>query len=227
MYGFESAPLRPSPDGRSVPSAIRRHVRIDGPKQGMTSIDAERPVPPDRMALAGYILAIAARGDQQAFAALFAHFAPRVKTYLMRLGSNAATADDLAQETLLMVWRKAAYFDPNKAGASTWVFTIARNLRIDVLRHERHPEIDADDPMLKPDDGPQPDDSLANTQREQRIRAAMTTLSADQADVVRLSFFEDKPHREIEQDLGIPLGTVKSRLRLAMAKLRSVLGDDL
>jgi RNA polymerase sigma-70 factor (ECF subfamily) len=226
MYGTQTAQLRHIPDGGPVASAVLRRPRNFASKPSMTS-DGPRTVPPDRMALAGYILAIASRGDQQAFAALFAHFAPRVKTYLIRLGTPGAAADDLAQETLLMVWRKAAYFDPSKAGASTWVFTIARNLRIDVLRRERHPEIDADDPMLKPDDAPQPDDNLASTQREQRIRAAMTMLPADQADVVRLSFFEDKPHREIELDLGIPLGTVKSRLRLAMAKLRSVLGEDL
>ena len=189
--------------------------------------DETDAVKPDRAGLNRCIAAIAADGDKEAFAALFSHFAPRVKTYLLRLGAGPAVADDLAQETLLTVWRKAGSFDPAKASASTWIFTIARNLRIDVIRRERHPEVDADEALETPDNSPLPDENLAHVQREEHIRAALAVLPAEQAEVIRLSFFEDKPHSEIERTLGIPLGTVKSRLRLAMTRLRAALGEDL
>jgi RNA polymerase sigma-70 factor (ECF subfamily) len=172
------------------------------------------------------IVAIAAERDREAFAALFAYFAPRVKSYLLRLGAKPALAEDLAQETLLTVWRKAAHFDPAKAQAAPWIFTIARNLRISELRRERRPGLDPADPTLGPAAPASAEESLAAAQRESRIHAALATLPDEQAAVVRLSFFEDKPHQQIERDLGIPLGTVKSRLRLAMARIRRAIGEE-
>ncbi|HEY1749977.1 MAG TPA: sigma-70 family RNA polymerase sigma factor [Caulobacteraceae bacterium] len=165
-----------------------------------------------------------AGADRTAFADLFGHFAPRVKSYLLRLGAAPALAEELAQETLLAVWRKAAGFDPAKAAASTWIFTIARNLRIDAARRERRGDV-ADDPSDAPEAEPAPDARLAAAQSEGRIRHALTALPPEQAEVVRLSFFSDKPHSEIAEQLGLPLGTVKSRLRLAMGRLRESLGD--
>jgi RNA polymerase sigma-70 factor (ECF subfamily) len=172
---------------------------------------------------AAQIEAVALRRDRAAFAALFAHFAPRVKAYLLRLGASPATADDLAQETLLLVWRKAAYFDRDKASAATWVFTIARNLRIDALRREHYPAAGDDDLLGAVDETPLADGFVASREDAQRLRHALHALPESQAEVVRLAFFSDKPHREIERDLGIPLGTVKSRLRLALARLRLLL----
>lgn len=172
------------------------------------------------------IVAVACSSDRVAFARLFTHFAPRVKTYLLRVGTTPAIAEDLAQETMLTVWRKAAFFDPARAGAAAWVFTIARNLRIDVLRREHHAAALVEAP---PDPSPEPpraDALLTAAERERRVRAALVCLSSEQAEVVRLSFFQDKPHAEIERELGIPLGTVKSRLRLAMMRLRLLLDDD-
>ena len=175
---------------------------------------------------AAFIRAVAASADREAFGALFHHFAPRVKTLLMRAGASAASAEEIAQETMLTVWRKAARFDPDKASAATWIFTIARNLRIDTLRRERHPEtLLPDDLAEQPDDAPPADQILLAAERDDRVRAAMAGLSAEQADVVRAAFFLDKPHAEIERHLNIPLGTVKSRLRLAMSKLRAALED--
>ena len=164
---------------------------------------------------------VAAMRDRAAFAALFAHFAPRVKAYLLRLGAPPALAEDLAQEALLSLWRKAHLFDPAKASAATWLFTIARNLRIDAIRRERRPELDPEDFM--PDPGPAADDGLVLAAEEARLRAALKDLPADQIQVVELSFFADKPHSQIAAELDIPLGTVKSRLRLAMSRLRSAL----
>jgi RNA polymerase sigma-70 factor (ECF subfamily) len=129
------------------------------------------------------------------------------------------------QEAMLAVWQKARLFDPAKAGPSTWIFTIARNLRIDALRRERHPSDLMPDPSEEPDDPVQADRVLAISQQEIRIRAALSLLPPEQAEVIRKAFFEDKVHAEIEKELGIPLGTVKSRLRLAMTRLRAALGD--
>lgn len=172
---------------------------------------------------AGLILAIAARADRQAFAALFSHFAPRVKAYLMRQGASSVAAEELAQETLLAAWRKAALFDPSRAGASTWIFTIARNLRIDALRRDR-PVPAADDPTDTPDQPPA-DAVVLAAERDDRVRRALKALSREQAEVIELSFFSDAPHAAIAERLGLPLGTVKSRLRLALARLRALLED--
>lgn len=167
-----------------------------------------------------------AAGDRAAFAALFGHFAPRLKAYLMRLGMTAQAAEDLAQEAMLTLWRKAALFDPAKASAATWLFTIARNLRIDAIRRERRPDFDPADPGLLPPEPPGADDGVEMAQSEAVVRAALTNLSPAQARIVELSFFADKPHSQIAAELRIPLGTVKSRLRLALARLRLALGDE-
>lgn len=171
------------------------------------------------------LLAVGRERDRTAFATLFDHFAPRIKAYLIRLGATRAQAEDLAQEAMLIVWRKADLFDPAKASASTWLFTVARNLRTDALRRERRPEFDPDDPAFVADPEPQADGAMIREETELRVREAMTFLPAEQAEVVRLSFFADKPHSIIAAELGLPLGTVKSRLRLAMARLRTALGD--
>jgi RNA polymerase sigma-70 factor (ECF subfamily) len=178
----------------------------------------------DGASFAEMIGAIAARSDKSAFAALFGHFAPRVKSYMLRLGAPPQLAEDLAQETLLTVWRKAGAFDPSKAAPSTWIFTIARNLRIDVARRQQRGE-PAPDASDEPEPDLAPDAALETTQSEARVRSALLTLPPEQAEVVRLSFFSDRPHSEIAEALGLPLGTVKSRLRLAMGRLRDLLGD--
>jgi len=170
------------------------------------------------------IEAVALRRDREAYARLFEHFAPRLKAYLMRAGAPSGAAEDFAQEALLTVWRKAELYDPSRAAASAWVFTIARNLRIDTLRRDRSsvPKIDL---SQLPDDPLRPDDILDDQDRVSRVRKALETLSKEQASVVQLSFFHDKAHSEIARELGLPLGTVKSRLRLAMLRLRDMLGD--
>jgi RNA polymerase sigma-70 factor (ECF subfamily) len=181
------------------------------------------PMMPQAQDLNALLGRVATERDRAAFAALFTHFAPRVKAYLLRLGAPPAVAEDLAQEALLNLWRKAHLFDPAKASAATWLFTIARNLRIDAIRRERRPELDPED--FLPEHAPGADDSLALADEEARLRLALRALPPDQIQVVELSFFADKPHSEIAAELDIPLGTVKSRLRLAMARLKRVLGD--
>lgn len=119
----------------------------------------------DPAALSGCVVAIAERRDKEAFKILFAHFAPRVKAYLLKNGAPPTTAEDLAQETMVAVWRKAALYDPSKATAATWIFTIARNQRIDAIRREKRPEIDPNDPALSIDPAPQADDALGQARR--------------------------------------------------------------
>jgi RNA polymerase sigma-70 factor (ECF subfamily) len=169
---------------------------------------------------------IAEDADRQAFEILFGHFAPRVKAYMLKLGTAEALAEDLAQETLLTVWRKAAQFDRSKASPSTWIFTIARNLRIDAFRKISRPELDPNDPALIPEAEEAQDDRVNRLQRADVIREAIKELSGEQAEVIRLSFFEELSHSAIAERLDLPLGTVKSRLRLAFAKIRDAVGDD-
>jgi RNA polymerase sigma-70 factor (ECF subfamily) len=175
--------------------------------------------------LARLIEAVAADQDHNAFAALFDYFAPRIKALLMRSNTPAAAAEELAQDALLTVWRKAAQFDPARASASAWIFTIARNLRIDIARREQRGKLLDLDMSDGPDQPVQPDAELVAGERELRVRVALGHLSADQLQVVRLSYFEGKPHADIAAELELPLGTVKSRIRLAMNRLRGFLGD--
>jgi RNA polymerase sigma-70 factor (ECF subfamily) len=141
----------------------------------------------------------------------------------MRLGAAPEAAEELAQETLLTVWRRAAAFDPGRAAASTWIFTIARNLRIDLARRDgRAPTANDSDFSEAP---AWPDEALSSLEDKSRIGVALASLPREQAQVISLAFFADKAHSEIAEELGLPLGTVKSRLRLAMARLRGTLAE--
>lgn len=185
---------------------------------------------PDSAKWANLIAKIATRQDRAAFAALFAFFAPRIKAFMQRSGTSEASAEELAQETMLAVWRKASFFDPASSGAAAWIFTIARNLRIDAHRRQRRGgaiEITDDVEIeFQIDDSPQPDSLTASALAAERVRSALTKLSDEQMRVVELSFFEERVHADIAKLLDIPLGTVKSRLRLAMNRLRDLLGEN-
>ncbi len=168
------------------------------------------------------IEAVALRRDREAFAALFSHFAPRLKAWLMKSGASAAAAEDFAQDAMLTVWRKADLFDSRKARAATWIFTIARNRRLDMLRRDARP-LPTPELLLTDGEAPRPDDILSASQDAERVRDALSRLKPDQVEVLRLAFFLDSPHSEIARRLDLPLGTVKSRIRNAMSKLRLIL----
>jgi len=191
----------------------------------MPSAAAEPQGTLDREALADLVEAIAVRADKGAFAQLFRHFAPKIKGYLLKLGAGAQ-AEELTQEVLLTVWRKAASFDRRQASVSTWLFTIARNRRIDAVRKERRPELDPEDPMLVPEPPRLPDEQLQARDREARVSEAIKTLPAEQSELLRQAFYLAKSHSEIASETGLPLGTVKSRLRLAFGRLRKVLDGE-
>lgn len=167
--------------------------------------------------------AVAEQADRNAFARLFGHFAPRVKAYLMRLGADSGTAEELVQEVMLTVWRRAQTYDPDIAGVGTWIFTIARNRRIDALRRANRPELDPSDPSLVPEAAPMADSVVMASQMEGELTRAMRTLPPEQLQLLRLSYYENKSHGDISKELNLPLGTVKSRLRLAVSRLRSTL----
>lgn len=176
-------------------------------------------------ALESDMQAVAASRDRLAFGRIFAFYGPRVKAYLRRLGAEDATAEDLTQEVMLSVWRRADQFDRGRAALSTWVYTIARNKRIDAMRRERRPEFDLEDPALVVEDAgaPRGDVHAEAEQARREIGRAIEQLPAEQAQLLRIFYFEEKPHSEIAEELGLPLGTVKSRLRLALAKMRALM----
>ena len=161
---------------------------------------------------------IAETQDRQAFSELFAHFAPRVKAFLMRSGLGEAMAEDCAQEVMATVWHKAALFDPAKASVATWVFTIARNRKIDMLRKQRRPE--PEDLPWGPEPEPEQAEVLGRRQESARLGDALARLPEAQRKLVEAAYFGDLSHSEIAAKTGLPLGTIKSRLRLALEKLR-------
>ncbi len=165
--------------------------------------------------------AVAQGRDREAFTRLFDYFAPRLETYLVRLGSDAATAEEIAQDALATLWRKAALFDPDKSSLATWLYRIARNRRIDRLRRDRAAIVEPEDAVFDVmDESADIEGQVDIQQREKLVRAAMERLPREQLDLVRLAFFDGLSHSQISERTGLPLGTVKSRIRLAFTRLR-------
>jgi RNA polymerase sigma-70 factor, ECF subfamily len=175
--------------------------------------------------MADLLRRVAANGDVDAFRALFRTYAPRVKSYMLRQGADSATAEELSQETLLTVWRKAALYSGEKGSPTTWIFTIARNLRIDRLRREVAWQPLPEDAAEQASSEPTPDEELSERERGERVRAVMAELPPEQTEVITLAFIQGLSHSEIAARLGLPLGTVKSRMRLGYQKIRDALED--
>jgi len=161
---------------------------------------------------------IAAHRDQAAFIEVFEHFAPRVKAFLMKSGATASIAEDCAQDVMVTLWNKAHLFDPARASVATWIFTIARNRRIDVLRRERRPE--PEDLPWGPEAEPDQLDVLSMQQESEQLAKALRSLPDKQRELIEKAYFGDLSHSEIAADTGLPLGTIKSRIRLALDRLR-------
>lgn len=201
---------------------------------GVTSLDDAvgtpagkgKRVEKDKETLTAYLLAVGADRDKQAFGHLFDHFAPRLKSFMLRRGADGGLAEEVVQEAMINVWRKAHLFDPAKAAPSTWIFTIGRNVHIDLVRRATRPELDPDDPGLVPEAAPDAPALISRDQNAVLVGRAIAALPGEQRDVLKMAFFEEKPHREIAEELDIPLGTVKSRIRLALKRMRDELGEE-
>jgi RNA polymerase sigma-70 factor (ECF subfamily) len=187
--------------------------------------DAVSLMPPMALAPAEdhklWVRALARDRDRAAFARLFDHFAPRLISYFIRAGMAREAAEEIAQDTMIAVWTKSPLYDPGQAGVATWIFTIARNMRVDRARRDsRRFAVEAQGVGAE-DMASSGEDFVLADERDARVRRVIAALPADQATVVRLSFFSEKAHSAIARELGIPLGTVKSRLRLAVARIRA------
>lgn len=175
--------------------------------------------------LSAKLVAIAASADMVAFEALFREFSPRIRAYLLKMTRDAQAAEDLMQETMLAIWRKAGQFDPSRGHASAWIYTIARNIWIDAWRRQRRPAFDPDDPALVADPEPDAPKRMEDKESSAALHAALKNLPQEQVELIKLSFFDEASHSTIATRLGLPIGTVKSRIRLAFGRLRTALED--
>lgn len=171
------------------------------------------------------LLRVGSDRDRSAFKKLYEHFAPRLKSFLLRIGSDMSAAEEICQESMIMVWRRAETFNPDSAGASTWIFTIARNKRIDKLRKDNRPLPDLNDPSFFQIPVDKSDDILQRVEEEKKIKNALKNLPPEQAKLILSAYYEEKSHRKIADETNLPLGTVKSRIRLAINRLRTQLEE--
>ena len=179
-----------------------------------------------RVLMSNLLTKIAEERSDVAFQKLYSQYAPRVKTYMMQQGADPALAEELAQETLLTVWRKASQYSPDRGTAAAWIFTIARNLRIDKLRKDvRWQSLPDDQAEAIPSEAAGQDEMVVISQRRVRVQAALADLPPDQRAVVTLAYIEGLSHSEIAEKLMTPIGTIKSRMRLAYQKVRDALED--
>jgi RNA polymerase sigma-70 factor, ECF subfamily len=176
-----------------------------------------------RSHLEALLARVAAQRDREAFAFLFDHFAPRVKSFMMRKGASSEQAEDLVQETMIAVWSKAPMFSADRGTVSTWIFTIARNLRIDRLRRERTSMFTDIEDYDAPSEEASAEDALGRFQEDGLVAKALSLIPEEQRRLLILSYVDDLPQSEIAKKLQIPLGTVKSRMRLAYRRLQKLL----
>ncbi|MDJ0638815.1 MAG: sigma-70 family RNA polymerase sigma factor [Paracoccaceae bacterium] len=178
--------------------------------------------PKDNDAFVAMVAAIRDNKDRRAFAALFRHFAPRVKAFLMKSGANEGLAEECTQEVMATLWTKAHMFDPSRASVSTWVFTIARNRKIDALRRMKRPE--PEDLPWGPEAEPDQADAMSLKQESEKLAEAIADLPEKQRELIQAAYFGDLSHAQIAEATGLPLGTIKSRIRLALERLRHAMG---
>jgi RNA polymerase sigma-70 factor, ECF subfamily len=194
------------------------------PAQGLRK-DMPQVTPPSRHVSpqTTWMLLVRDNRDRAAFGLLFDHFAPRLKGFVMRSGTPAGQAEEIVQDVMLTVWRKSAQFDPTRAQVSAWIYQIARNRQIDVLRKENRPlpEVLAEDPDTEPDAS----QILAVDQENRELQNALSRLKADQREIIEKAYLGELTHQEIRSQTGLPLGTIKSRIRLALQRLRHELKD--
>jgi len=186
----------------------------------LSKVNAEKAE--KRAAWVPQLLAVRDNKDTDAFAELFAHFGPRVKSFLMKSGASPDLAEECAQDVMVTLWRKAHMFDPGKASVSTWIFTIARNRRIDLLRKQRR--VEPEDLPWGPEAEPDQADVMALQQETEILGDAIKALPEKQRELIEKAYYGELTHSEIAAQTGLPLGTIKSRIRLALDRLRHAIG---
>ena len=194
-------------------AVTRTAIRAQEEKRDVTADMADK-----RMAWIVQVTAVRDHKDRAAFAELFSYFAPRVKSFLMRSGASPDLAEECTQEVMATLWNKAHMFDPTKASVSTWVFTIARNRKIDMLRKQRRPE--PEDLPWGPSAEPDQVEAMGLQQETENLGRALAALPAEQRKLIERAYFGELSHSEIAAETGLPLGTIKSRIRLALERLR-------
>ncbi|MEL6682249.1 MAG: sigma-70 family RNA polymerase sigma factor [Pseudomonadota bacterium] len=185
-------------------------------KTGTLKVEAVKTT--KRMAWVAQVTAVRDQQDKVAFAEIFGYFAPRVKSFLMKSGASPDLAEECTQEVMATLWNKAHMFDPAKASVSTWIFTIARNRKIDLLRKQRRPE--PEDLPWGPEAEPDQADVMGLQQETAKLGDALATLPPEQRKLIEKAYFGELSHSEIAAETGLPLGTIKSRIRLALERLR-------
>lgn len=203
---------------RAALYAATQAMRARGAMAKVRQSGLKRSAAADRMAWVAQVEAIRDRQDQAAFAELFGHFAPRVKAFLMKSGASPELAEECTQEVMTTLWRKAHMFDPAKASVSTWIFTVARNRKIDILRKERRPE--PEDLPWGPEAEPEQGEAMVLQQETRKLGQAIADLPDKQKDLILKAYYGELSHSEIAEQTGLPLGTIKSRIRLALDRLR-------
>jgi RNA polymerase sigma-70 factor (ECF subfamily) len=194
----------------------QRRATIARLKAGQKQVDSNSK--PARMLWVTHMVRIRDHQDRGAFAELFQHFAPRVKGFLIKSGADASLAEDCTQDVMAALWHKSHQFDPSRASVATWIFTIARNRKIDLLRRQRRPE--PEDLTWGPEAEPDQADVLNLQQETEILGAALAELPDAQRELIEKAYFGDLTHSEIAAETGLPLGTIKSRIRLALDRLR-------
>lgn len=192
--------------------------RAKGPKNGSSQVSNNSSNQNTRLLWVHHMNRIRDAQDKAAFGELFAHFAPRIKGFLIKSGADASLAEECAQDVMVTVWNKAHLFDASRASVSTWIFTVARNRRIDILRRENRPE--PEDLPWGPEAEPEQSDILVMQEETESLGRAVRELPDNQRELIEKAYFGDMSHSEIAEATGLPLGTIKSRLRLALDRLR-------
>ena len=205
---FLRSPLRSERDTEGVKSPIKQKARkLQTRKSDRSALEWSKDLE-----------LIKTNKSEAAFARLFYHFAPRVKAFLIKSGADVGLAEECAQEVMVTVWNKAHLFDPSRASASTWIFTIARNKKIDALRKQLRPT--PDDLGWGPEHEPDQEEMVGLQQETEKLGQAIANLPDKQRVLVERAYFEEMSHNEIAEATGLPLGTIKSRIRLALERLR-------
>ncbi len=216
---FGSSAILDSEDHVTRPPVDVRKIALNGQTAGKTVLDQK----PSQSNVDWVSHMILIRDDQSeaAFVRLFEHFAPRVKAFLMKSGADASMAEECMQEVMTTVWTKAGMFDPSRASVATWIFTIARNKKIDHFRKQKRPE--PEDLPWGPEAEPDQADVISLQQETEQLGAAIAALPLKQRDLIEKAYFGELSHSEIAAETGLPLGTIKSRIRLALDRLRHVM----